>query len=102
MLPARLPDSRPARVQAGAGRASAGRRRACPHTHPSLSGGCLQEEGPGTVDETHNPFLGEESDPLLKKREEMMQVRGRWRELLVRQAPDGGDRNDRRAGALTC
>lgn len=67
-----------------------------------LSGGCLQEEGPGTVDETHNPFLGEESDPLLKKREEMMQVRGRWRELLVRQAPDGGDRNDRRAGALTC
>ncbi|KAL4449004.1 hypothetical protein ABPG77_007721 [Micractinium sp. CCAP 211/92] len=34
-----------------------------------------QEEGPGTVDETHNPFLGEESDPLLKKREEMMQKR---------------------------
>lgn len=26
------------------------------------------------MDETHNPFLGDEADPLLKKREEMMQV----------------------------
>lgn len=33
-----------------------------------------QEEGGGFVDETHNPFLGDEADPLLKKREEMMQV----------------------------
>ena len=34
-----------------------------------------QEEGGGFVDETHNPFLGDEADPLLKKREENMQVR---------------------------
>jgi pre-mRNA-splicing factor ATP-dependent RNA helicase DHX38/PRP16 len=34
-----------------------------------------QEEGGGFVDETHNPFLGEEGDPLLKKREEQMQKR---------------------------
>lgn len=27
------------------------------------------------MDETHNPFLGEEGDPLLKKREESLQVR---------------------------
>lgn len=26
------------------------------------------------MDDTHNPFLGEEGDPLLKKREEAMQV----------------------------
>ena len=35
-----------------------------------------QEEGGNFVDETHNPFLGEEGDPLLKKREEQMQVGG--------------------------
>ena len=34
-----------------------------------------QEETGGFVDETHNPFLGEEGDPLLKKREESLQAR---------------------------
>lgn len=41
---------------------------------PCLAG-WLQEETGGFVDETHNPFLSEEGDPLLKKREEQMQVR---------------------------
>lgn len=34
----------------------------------------LQEEGGFVADDTHNPFLGEEGDPLLKKREEQLQV----------------------------
>ena len=38
------------------------------------------------MDETHNPFLGEEGDPLLKKREEMMQARG-CAKCRLRQAP---------------
>jgi hypothetical protein len=43
---------------------------------PAIISNTLQDDMGGAVDETHNPFLGEEGDPLLKKREENMQVGG--------------------------